>query len=170
VFPAHPERGDASGSSLIYRTAAALEASELTALDEAYKSRWPNNENPIKALVAVGFDRNLDRTLDPASSRRADGAVNEAREEVRVLDEQLESLGDRTLAEAGKLYVGLLSRREKKQAKAERAEQAQRKERAGEKASRSDRGAEHLCKALMLMLFNALSMLLHSNPSVAAGS
>jgi hypothetical protein len=163
VFPSRPEAGEDNGQSLRYRTAAELKPSELATLDEVYKARWPNNENAIKALVAVGLDRNLDRTLDPGSSRRADGAVRKATREVAAIDAKLDELGDRTVREAGKEYVKQLARREKKQEKLARAEATQAEQAAGEMGNRVDRGGEHLCKVLLLLLYNALSQLLHKS-------
>jgi hypothetical protein len=167
VFPARPEEGEDSARSLRYRSAAALTADELATLDEVYKARWPNNENAIKALVAVGLDRNLDRTLDPGSSRRADGAVRKAAREVSAIDAKLDDLGDRTAREAGKEYVEQLARREKKQEKLARAEATQAAQEAGEKGNRVDRGGEHLCKVLLLLLYNALSALVHQSTLAA---
>jgi hypothetical protein len=164
VFPARPEQGESCAQALRYRTTAALKRSEIATLDEVYKQRWPNNENPIKALVAVGFDRNLDRTLDPGSSRRADGAVREAQREIAVIDAAIDKMADRPVREVGKEYVKQINRREKKQAKLARCEAVQAKEEAGENKLRVDRGGEHLCKVLMLLLFNALSLLLHKSP------
>ena len=73
IFPAHPDKGRASTKALRYRTGAPLSDDDLRDLDHVYKTRWPCNENPIKALIAVGFDRNLDRGLTPTTSRGTDG-------------------------------------------------------------------------------------------------
>jgi hypothetical protein len=64
VFPADPSAGIEDGRALRCRTAAALSDAEICNLDTVYKMCWPANENPIKALEAVGFDRNL----NPAST------------------------------------------------------------------------------------------------------
>ncbi len=73
IFPAHPDKGRTSTRALRYRTGAPLSKDELRDLDNVYKTRWPGNENPIKALVAVGFDRNLDHGLTLTPSRGTDG-------------------------------------------------------------------------------------------------
>ncbi len=123
VFPVRPEAGEDCGQSLRYRTASALNPSET--LDAVYKQRWPKNENPIKSLVAVGFDRNLDRTLERGSSRRADGAVSAAQRGVAETDARLDELGELSVSEAGKAYVEQLDRREKKQVTLARAKAEQ---------------------------------------------
>jgi hypothetical protein len=69
VYPAHPERGRRATKALRYRCGTPLSKPELRTLDQVYKTRWPSNENAIKALVAVGFGRNLDRGLTQTTSR-----------------------------------------------------------------------------------------------------
>jgi hypothetical protein len=59
--------------------------------------------------VAVGFDRNLDCTLDPGSSRRADGAVREAKREIDAIDAAIDKMADRPVREVGKEYVKRLN-------------------------------------------------------------
>jgi hypothetical protein len=71
IFPACPDKGRRSTRALRYRTGAPLPRAALRNLDRVYKTRWPCNENPIKALVAVGFDRNLDRGLTPTNDKGA---------------------------------------------------------------------------------------------------
>ena len=124
-----------------------------------YKARWPNNENPIKALVAVGFDRNLDRTLDPTTSRGHDGQVQRQRERIASMDAEMAALLPRPVGEVVKRYVSLQARRERAEAKLAALEAGP-----AEQGARSDRGGEHLCKLLTLLLFNALSLRLWRSP------
>jgi hypothetical protein len=56
IFPAHPDKGRRSRKALRYRTGRPVGKARLRQMDRFYKTRWPSNENPIKALVAVGFD------------------------------------------------------------------------------------------------------------------
>ncbi len=73
IFPTRPSAGDACKTAIRYRTHAALTAAEITALDTVYKARWPEMENGIKALVAVGFGANRERSLILTTSRGTDG-------------------------------------------------------------------------------------------------
>ena len=91
IYPAHPEKGRRATKALRYRCGGPLSKPELRTLNQVYKTRWPCNENTIKALVAVGFDRNLDRGLTPTTSRGTDG--REARLQVRE-----RALGDKIAA------------------------------------------------------------------------
>jgi hypothetical protein len=95
VFPARPDKGEASVRSIRYRTAAKLSDKQIESLDELYKSRWPDNENPIKALVAVGFGVNRDRTLDVTTSRGIDGELARAQQAIDTLDASLHTLRKR---------------------------------------------------------------------------
>lgn len=162
VFPAHPEAGSEDGRALRYRLAADLADAEVCIVNEVYKARWPSNENPIKALVAVGFDRNLDRTLDATSSRGHDGKVRRAHDDLAALDAKIAELMPRPFREFGREYVKLTKRREAKAAKLAALEAD-----GATKGARSDRGGEHLCKLLALLLFNALTLLLWRSPLTA---
>ena len=164
VFPARPEQGEANGESLRYRTAATLTTSEIETLNDVYKTRWANNENPIKGLVGVGFDRNRDRTLDATSSRGADGDVRAARAELKAIEEQITPLMSRPSGEVFDEYLKLEKKRKKLAVRLAAKEAEQAKQAVGSKGSRSDRGAEHLCKVLTLLLFNALALLLWKSP------
>lgn len=157
IFPARPERGLEYGRAVEYRAATTFSPEELCTLDTVYKSRWPTNENPIKFLIAVGFDRNLDRTLDPTTSRGHDGesatlraklAAREARVEERRA--QRDAHPTRRTRDAYDASV-----RAQKKAQARLAAHARRAELRG---ARSARGAEPLCKVLMLIVYNALVM------------
>jgi hypothetical protein len=159
VFPAHPDAGTDDGRALRYRTAAALTDAQITTLDQVYKARWPGNEHPIKALVAVGFDRNLDRTLELTPSRGHDGEVRRQREQIASLDTRLEALRPLPLEQAGTRYVKLSAQRANKAAKLAKATA-----KPETKGTRRDRGGEHLCKLLTLLLYNALAVLLWRSP------
>lgn len=160
IFPAHPDKGRASTKALRYKSGASLSAPELRALDQVYKTRWPANENPIKALVAVGFDRNLDRNLTRTSSRGTDGrwARLEAREQ--RLHDQIEAFHPTSLPQAIR-QAGRLLRRKNRGALKRAALAAV----PNDKGARMPTGAELLCKNLMLLLYNRLTLLLSRSPS-----
>lgn len=159
IFPTDSEAGVHDGRALYYRTAAVLTDAQVTTLDQLYKERWPSNEHPIKSLVAVGFDRNLDRTLDATTSRGHDGEVRRRREQIAAIDDQIEQLMPKPFGEAGRQYAKLLRQRAHKQERLTAIEK-----RVEMKGARSDRGGEHLCKLLALLLLNALAMLLWRSP------
>jgi hypothetical protein len=155
IFPAHPDKGRASTRALRYRTGAPLPRASLRKLDRVYKTRWPSNENPIKALVAVGFDRNLDRGLTPTTSRGVDGRLARLHAREQVLHDKIEAFKPTTVPQALRAARPLL-----------RQKDAYAKERAAiaalpkDKGARMPTGAEPLCKNLMLLMYNALTLLL----------
>jgi hypothetical protein len=159
IFPARPARGLDDGRAIRYRLGTILPADDLRTLDEFYKDRWPANENAIKALVAVGFDRNLDRTLDPTTSRGHDGqgARLRAKVEEAQRDETAtaQSFERELTSAAERRYLSSARRRVQAETKA-----AEHETKAKTKGARSARGAEPLCKLLMLMLYNALAWVL----------
>jgi hypothetical protein len=159
IFPAQPRKGRASTRSLRYRTAARLTKTELRQLDLVYKTRWPSNENPIKALVAVGFDRNLERGLTQTTSRGTDGRLARLEAREQVLREKIEAFNPPTVPQAIRKARSLL-RQKKAQAK-ERAEIAAIPQ---NKGARMPTGAELLCKNLMLLMYNVLALLLMQSP------
>ncbi len=75
IFPAHPNQGVSCLRGLRYLTNSALKGDELLRMDKVYKARWPEMENPLKALEAVGFGVNRDRRLELATSRGIDGQI-----------------------------------------------------------------------------------------------
>jgi hypothetical protein len=162
IFPAHPRKGRASTRALRYRTAARLTRSELRKLDRVYKTRWPSNENPIKALIAVGFDRNLDRNLTPTTSRGTDGRLIRLEAREQSLHEAIKGFKPTTVPQAIRAARSLL-----------RQKKAQQKERAAiaalpkNKGARMPTGAELLCKNLMVLMYNVLSLLLMKSPLAA---
>ena len=161
VFPARPSEGMENGRAIVYRTAAEVSDEELRKLNDVYKARWPNNENAIKALIAVGFEANLDRTLSPTTSRGQDGVQARARRALDKLQEKLQPLqekADRTRKEEGQL-AKLLGKQATKRDALEKLQAA-----SASLGTRGDTGAEHLCKVLMLMLFNALAIMLWRSP------
>jgi hypothetical protein len=159
VFPAHPDKGRTSTKALRYRTGRPLSKTVLRKLDRVYKSRWPCNENPIKALVAVGFDRNLDRGLTKTTSRGTDGELArlEAREQTLVAE--VETFAPTTLPQ---MKQGIRRFYHKKsRCDNQRARIAQTPQ---DKGARMPTGAEGLCKNLMLLMYNALAVLLMKSP------
>ena len=122
-----------------------------------YKARWPNNENPIKGLVAVGFDRNLDRTLQTTTSRGHDGQVERLSQAITVHEERLANLAEET----GKLAAKKCKAEEKKR-RQKTIKLAKVQRQAHEKGIRADEGGEHVCK--VLLLWNALALLLWKSP------
>jgi hypothetical protein len=175
VFPAQPDRGLEGGRALRYRTAADLSDEAIEHLDERYKRRWPDNENAIKDLLAVGFGRNLDRTLDETTSRGHDGHVARLHAQLEAHDQELARLGHQPLVEAIeprltagatkplvtalRPYVAEQKKRATKQAKL-----AARQAAPETKGSRVDRGGEHLCKVLTALVWNALALVLWRSP------
>jgi hypothetical protein len=175
LFPAHPDQGLEGGRALRYRTAADLSDEAIEQLDQTYKQRWPNNENPIKDLLAVGFGRNLDRTLDPTTSRGHDGQVARLTGQLDAHDQTLARLASQPLTEALELLraksatkpvraVWKPSVAEQKK-RASKQEKLDRQQATPEiKGSRADRGGEHLCKVLTALVWNALALILWKSP------
>ena len=155
VFPARPDKGTASGRAIRYRTAAKLSAAQIRTLDTEYKARWPCNENPIKALVAVGFGVNRDRTLEPTTSRGHDGKVARTVAAIQQLDAKITQIEREPTGKA----LAARSRLEKKRARRKR-ELKRLHAQPVTKGARSARGAELLCKVMTLVLYNAIALLL----------
>jgi hypothetical protein len=160
VYPAHPERGRRATKALRYRCGRPLPKPELCALDRVYKARWPSNENVIKALVAVGFRRNLDRGLTPTTSRGTDGRAARLLVRQRDLDEKIAALRPTTIPRLIRQARPLA--REQQKCAAERAAIAAIPQ---DKGARMNGGAELLCKNLMLLVYNRLKLLLAQSPS-----
>jgi hypothetical protein len=159
IFPAHPDKGRSSTKALRYRTGAPLTEDELRELDQVYKTRWPSNENPIKAMIAVGFDRNLDRGLTPTTSRGTDG--ERARLEIReqALLGKIAACEPPTAAKAEQALRRFSREKQvcdNKRATLDAIPQT--------KGARMPTGAEWLCKNLMLLMCNALVVLLMRSP------
>jgi hypothetical protein len=159
IFPAHPDKGRASTQALRYRTGAPLSKDELRNLDRVYKTRWPSNENPIKALVAVGFDRNLDRELTPTTSRGTDGRQARLEQREQALRDAMAALQPTTPAQ----FTGALARFGRK-VRACNDERAAIDAIPKNKGARAPTGAEGLAKNLMLLMYNALALLLMRSP------
>jgi hypothetical protein len=165
IFPACPDKGRRSTRALRYRTGAPLPRAALRNLDRVYKTRWPCNENPIKALVAVGFDRNLDRGLTPTTSRGTDGRLARLQAREQVLHDKIEAFNPTTVPQAIRAARPLF-RQKKACAKERAAIDALPKDKGARRAT----GAEPFCKYLMLLMYNALALLLwrSSLPEVQA--
>jgi hypothetical protein len=159
IFPAHPRKGRASSRALRYRTGAPLAKAQLRRLDRVYKTRWPSNENAIKALVAVGFDKNLDRGLTPTTSRGTDGRLSRLQARQQVLDAKIEAFKPTTIAQAIRQARPLM-----RQKRAYAKERAQIAALPKNKGARMPTGAELFCKNLMLMMYNVLALLLMKSP------
>jgi hypothetical protein len=159
IFPAHPSKGRASTKALRYRTGAPQPKAVLRKLDRVYKTRWSSNENAIKALVAVGFDRNLDRGLTPTTSRGTDGQLARLEAREQRLHEKIAAFHPTTLPEAIRKARPLF--REKRACEDKRAKLASIPK---DKGARMPTGAERLCKNLMLLMYNVLALLLWASP------
>jgi hypothetical protein len=159
IFPAHPDKGRSSTQALRYRTGAPLSKDELRDLDHVYKTRWPCNENPIKALVAVGFDRNLDRGMTPTTSRGTDGRQARLEQREQALRDEVAACQPTTSAQLTKALARF--GRKKRICDNERAaiNAVPR-----DKGARMSTGAEGLTKNLMLLMYNALALLLMRSP------
>jgi hypothetical protein len=159
IFPAHSDKGRTSTKALRYRTGAPLSKDELRELDGVYKSRWPGNENPIKELVAVGFDRNLDRGMTPTTSRGLDGRQTRLEQREQALRDEVATCQPTTSAQLTKAL-----------ARFGRTKRACDQERAAidavpqDKGARMPTGAEALAKNLVLLMYNALVLLLARSP------
>jgi hypothetical protein len=160
VYPAHPERGRRATKALRYRCGVPLSKPELRALEQIYKTRWPCNENAIKALVAVGFDRNLDRGLTLTTSRGTDGRTARLQARQCALDEKIAAFHPTTIPQAIRQARPLL--RQKQRYAAEHAEIETIPQ---DRGARMNQGAELLCKNLMLLVYNRLMLLLAQSPS-----
>jgi hypothetical protein len=160
VYPAHPQRGRRATKALRYRCGRPLPKPDLRTLDQVYKSRWPSNENVIKALVAVGFGRNLDRGLTLTTSRGTDGRTARLQARQRALDEKIAALHPTTIPQLIRQVRPLV--RQQQKCAAERAEIAAIPQ---DRGARINQGAELLCKNLMLLVYNRLMLLLAQSPS-----
>jgi hypothetical protein len=155
IFPAKPDKGRKASKALRYHTGAPLPSNELRTLDRVYKTRWPCNENPIKALIAVGLDRNLDRGLTPTTSRGTDGRLGRLEARERVLRGKIDAFKPATISQAIREARPLL--REKRRCAKQRAAITAMPI---TKGARMAAGAELLCKSLMLLMYNMLLLLL----------
>ena len=166
IFPAHPEKGVACSKALRYKTSAILDDGQLTTLDQVYKTRWPNNENGIKDLVAVGFDRNLDRTLVLSTSRGTDGKRTRLADKRAQLEAEIRQL-EETAASSRATRAKIATRRKKLR----RIEKEQIVLAAPpNKAARAPSGAELLVKVLTMIVFNALRLMLAKSAHEAVRS
>lgn len=160
VYPAHPDKGRRATKALRYCCGAPLSKPELRALDRVYKTRWPCNENAIKALVAVGFDRNLDRGLTLTTSRGTDGRTARLQARQRALDEKIAASHPTTIPRATRQACSLLRQQQRCAAKRAEIEAIPQ-----DRGARMNPGAELLCKNLMLLVYNRLALLLAQSPS-----
>ncbi len=160
VYPAHPERGRQATKALWYRCGRPLPKPDLRTLDQVYKSRWPSNENAIKALVAVGFGRNLDRGLTLTTSRGTDGRTARLQARQRALVQKIAALHPTTIPQLIRQVRPLVRRHQR--CAAERAKIAAIPQ---DRGARMNQGAELLCKNLMLLVYNRLMLLLAQSPS-----
>lgn len=159
IFPAHPNKGRGSTKALRYRTGAPLSDDELRHVDKVYKTRWPSNENAIKAMIAVGFDCNLDRGLTPTTSRGTDGRQARLEAKEQALQKEIKNFKPTTEAEAIRGARPLF--RKKAAYAKERAEIAAIPK---DKGARMPTGAELFCKNMMLLMYNVLATLLIRSP------
>jgi hypothetical protein len=159
IYPAHPEKGRRATKALRYRTGAPLSKTDLRKLDQVYKTRWPCNENAIKALVAVGFDRNLDRHLTPTTSRGTDGRLFRLQAREHALGAKIAAFHPTTVPQAIRQARPLV--RQQSACARERAKIAATPK---DKGARTNDGAELLCKNLMLLVYNRLTLLLTRSP------
>src|SRR5262249_11851633 len=116
-------------------------------------------ENAIKALIAVGFDRNLDRGLTPTTSRGTDGRLARLEQREQTLRDKFKALKPTTLRQVIQQTRPLLRR--KAACEKERAEIAALPL---DKGARMSMGAELFCKNLMLLMYNMLALLLMRSP------
>ena len=160
IFPASPDKGEASTRSLRYFVNAKLSGAQLRTLDEVYKDRWPANENAIKALVGAGFGVNRDRTLEVTTSRGHDGAVARLEEKERELQAKKDALSDEPCTkQVARTWLRLSKKQRevgKKRASLENQKQT--------KGARMPTGSEWMCKYVMFLIHNAVALLLAKSP------
>ena len=160
IFPARPAAGAACKKAIRYRTNAELTAAEIATMDTVYKARWPEMENGIKALVAVGFGANRERSLALTTSRGTDGKRARLAQRARELTTEIEALR----REPPKAPV---RRKLATRAKRQRAIQRQMAVSAAApltKGARESTRGELLSKYLTALLYNALALLLCRSP------
>jgi hypothetical protein len=157
VFPARPERGENDRRAIAYRTTARLSDTQIQQLDRVYKARWPNNENAIKALVAVGFGRNLERSKRASPSRGQETKAQRWRERVARSERAILSLMDKRACDVGRAYLKQERVRERRVKSLRRQE---RKNAAERRQVRVAEKGELLCKHLLLLLHNHVQLVL----------
>jgi hypothetical protein len=160
VFPARPEKGAAGKRALRFPTNAELPEGELATVNDVYKTRWPDMENQIKALIASGFGVNRDRTLKLTTSRGVDGKVERAIEHEAELMDQFEAVRQQPMTaknfDKALRVVAKVGKEQSKRAALEALPLT--------KGAREAGHGELLCKTVMLMMYNALAVLLASSP------
>lgn len=160
IFPAHPARGAACVRGLRYRTEAVLDDTAIVRMDTVYKGRWPAMENVLKALKAIGFAVNRDRTMVVATSRGTDGTLQRLAAREAVLQGELDAL--RKEAPSSRVARKIASR-ERRQA-ALRTQVQTLKAQPQTRKVRAPTGLELLCKYLQVLLCNALALVLARSP------
>jgi hypothetical protein len=158
IVPASPDKPE-SERGIRFRSAIEFGEEELRGLTVFYKSRWPEMENQLKAVIARGFGRNRTRSLEMTTSRGVDGAVERAREQEIDQLAVLKSLTEE--APSGKNITMVLKT-------ARKIEDARRAgiaalEGATLKNARTAGGSERLAKQLHLLTHNALTIALHGS-------
>lgn len=159
VAPSRPDKGAACKRGIRFPTNAKLTDAELTTMNDTYKQRWPDMENQIKALVAVGFGANRDRALEKMTSRGVDGAIARSVAREAQLQGEIEALQGPIDTKTYKRAM-----RTAKKVVAERAKRADIEQQPVTKSARVAGHGELFCKTLMLLMFNALAMLLAKSP------
>jgi hypothetical protein len=157
IYPAAPEK--ATTRALEYLTAATLSPEQHATMNEVYKWRWPEMENQIKAILAVGFGINRDRTLTLTTSRGTDGDV------VRLLAKETElRAAVQEKQKEGTRQAEKQAQKKEEKLKRVRAKRAAIERKVPTKGSRTATGCEMLCKNLLLLLLNALTIVLAKSP------
>lgn len=165
IFPAHPEKGLHCSKALRYKTTAILDEEQLMKLDQVYKTRWPNNENGIKDLVAVGFNRNLDRTLVLSTSRGTDGKRIRLADKRAQLDAEILLLEKTAMSSRVRDKIARRRKRLRRIVKEETVLAAP-----PDKGTRAPSGAELLVKVFTMIVFNALRLMLAKSAHEAVRS
>ena len=156
IFPAYPKQGAACVRGLRYLTNGALVGDEVLRMDEVCKARWPQMENPLKALVAIGFRVNRDRCLVLAASRGTDGKIERLQAKDDALATEIDTLCRK---EPSRRVFAKIETRMRRQEKMREQIDALKAEPLTKKV-RPATGLELLCKYLQLLLYNALALLL----------
>ena len=163
IFPAHPAKGAACVRGLRYLTDSVLVGDEVLRMDTVYKARWPLMENPLKALVAVGFRINRDRRLVLATSRGTDGKIERLQQKDDALGAEIDALSRE--APSRRVFAKIECRVRRQEALRDRVDELQAEPLT--KKVRPATGLEMLCKYIQLLLYNGLALLL-ARSAVAA--
>jgi len=159
IYPARPDAAVPTTRALRFRTTATLTQTELSDLRTIYAARWPNNENAIKALVAVGFGMNRDRNLALTTSRGHDGESRRLGARVELLERELAVLDERPANEVARRALRVCKTIAKCAARRRALDATP-----TTKSARPATGVEPVFKGLQLLAYNTWALWLAKSP------